>query len=91
MNNAMSNVTAENLAVEIVRVSTLHTLSEAARSESLSDVLGVHESVLRARLGSWDSETEHHAIRMLGRAIEDALDDDATESSLIKYLREVVS
>lgn len=83
--------TAHDLATEIVRVSTLSTLSEAARSESLEDVLGVHRSVLTRRLGAWDSETETHALRMLARGIEDALDDDATDESLIEYIETTVS
>lgn len=74
------------LANEIVRITALRTLSEAARSESLSDLLEAQRNVLEARLGKWNAPTEERALSLLATAIEDDLDDDSSEESLLAYL-----
>lgn len=80
-------VTPADLAVEVVRVSLLRTLSDAARSDSLSDVIGTHRDVLRSRLGVWSSYTERQAVRILRTACEDVIEDGADENAVTDYIR----
>lgn len=87
--------TAKDLAIETVKVSVMSTLRLAVIEGTISDVIGVHSSVLRARLGAWDGETERDAVSYLREAVEAAIessdfqdDDDAEieESDLIERI-----
>lgn len=79
--------TGLELAIEVVRVSVLLTLSDAARSDSLSDIIGVHRSVLQARIGPWTDADERDALRILYCACEAVIDGEADEDDVIKYMR----
>lgn len=72
---------AKELAIEVVRVSTIETLLHAYRSETIGDVIGAHGS-LEARLGKWSLETEAGAVRMLRTVLEGA-DERLTDEDLI--------
>lgn len=77
---------ATMMAVEVVKVSVFGTLLKAYRSDSLTDVIGVHRSVLQARMGGdWELASEGRVERILETAIE-SLDDGDDEDTLVERI-----
>lgn len=58
----MSNT---DFVAEVIRISDPNTLARVLANETLSDVVGVHRTVLRARLGSDYPRDEEAAIESL--------------------------
>lgn len=61
----MEMATVAQLVAEVEAVSIVDTLRRAAQSDSMGDVIGVHEAVLRARGLRWTPEVEAEACAVL--------------------------
>lgn len=81
-------MSASEMAVEMVRLSVWSTLCDAYESDTLSDVLGVHRDVLRARCGrDWSQAREGEAVDALAQAmsrLDLASDDQDTLTHMLQ-------
>ena len=87
-----------DLAVALVRDSTMGRLRRAVVDGSLADLLDARKSVLRVRLGQWTATEASDAIYLVARAVTAAIEspdfqnyDDAEidEDDVIARIREI--